>query len=351
MLKPRERARPDRHRVHQALPLTRLPSGEMSTNMNQSAASAFYDEQYAIIARFPFVARKPTWLADHADRSTQRCRFCRQTRPRVLFSNRAHAVPAFLGNKSLFTRNECNRCNKRLADEYDDHLSKWSLLARAAARIPARGKSRGPKYTDANQSVRIEPGDTGLDIHLLKDGLSNEIAGKKGPFEFILPTDGMSQPHVPLRAALALVRITCSICPAAELHQCERAIDWLMGRISVETSQFPVVCAFTPGPTQRDSGEAILLKRRCEDSTPYIWLIVRFANHQLQIHLPLCPADDHWFRAGETNELASPYYPSPFPDDWPFGATRYTLLDWSGTELVTPSMKVGMVLMPIRPHD
>jgi hypothetical protein len=45
-----------------------------------------------------------------------------------------------------------------------------------------------------------------------------------------------------------------------------------------------------------------------------------------------------------------PYYPSRFPKDWPFGETKYGLLDWSGTELVESSASATLALIP-KPSD
>lgn len=42
------------------------------------------------------------------------CRFCGGERPTVSFRSRAHTIPKFLGNKSLFAYYECDTCNQFL---------------------------------------------------------------------------------------------------------------------------------------------------------------------------------------------------------------------------------------------
>lgn len=51
------------------------------------------------------------------------CRFCKKT-SQVTFDKRAHSIPELLGNKSVFTINECDVCN-RLFSDYERHLSRF----------------------------------------------------------------------------------------------------------------------------------------------------------------------------------------------------------------------------------
>ena len=309
-------------------------------------AANFYAERYAVIARFPFAANTPTWLADNAHDSERRCRFCRRGKPHVSFSKRAHAIPEFLGNKSLFSKNECDGCNKFLADSYEDHLSKWSLFGRALSRVKGKATAGGPTYKSAAEKFRVESDANGVRIHLGSEDLKETLSGRTAPFEFELPTEGKSQPHVPIRAAMALVKVASSICPVDELGECTRAIDWLMGRITVETSNFPVVHTFIPGPVLRDAGEVIFLERTAEVPTPYMWLVVRFANHQLQVLVPFCRRDEWWFRSGKPNSRGCPNYPSHCPTNWPYGEATPYVFNWSGTDVVQTAVDVVLHLEP-----
>src|SRR5690606_33270418 len=144
-----------------------------------------------------------------------------------------------------------------------------------------------------------------------------------GPFEYELPTDGGAQEFVPIRAALALVRIACSICPESELDECRGAIDWLMGTTSFEADHWPVIFGFTPGPINDNCDEVLLLRRRTDGSIPYMWLVARFGNYQLQSLVPLCPADQGWFRTDGANSFQCMSYPSRFGQDWPYGASSF----------------------------
>jgi hypothetical protein len=150
------------------------------------------------------------------------------------------------------------------------------------------------------------------------------------PEEIELTGDTSSQPHVPIRAAMALVKNACSVCPAGELVQCRNAIDWLMGRRGFRFSQFPVYYAFTPGPIGDAASEVVMVRRKEEGAEPYLWCLMQFRNFRLQVFVPGCPKDEHWSRAGSTLGVTLHHYPSRFGPDWPFGPTKFYWGDWSG---------------------
>ena len=321
----------------------------MTVPHSQSDPKTFYSERYTQLVRYEFVGDQPS-LRDDGNDGSQMCRFCGRGKPDVSFCMRAHAVPEFLGNRSLLSMNECDECNKFLADNYEDHLGKWSLYARALSQVERKhrtGKSSRPTYKDPTGSVRIESPHGGLHIHLSDPAFKSQLQRQEGPFDLLLPTDGMSQPYVPIRAAKALLKIACSVCPLEELDQCRPAIEWLMGRNRLSLSMFPVLYAFSPGRIASEAGEVLLLRRRTEDPIPYLWGIVSFANHRLQFFVPLCPADSGWFRIGERTQIDCTHYPTRFGADWQFGKTEYGVLDWSGTEPIRRSASVTLRLIPV----
>jgi hypothetical protein len=310
----------------------------MTPEEADAAARKHYAEFYEVLARHPFVADRPILLADHPreDRAARRCRFCLRGEPEAAFESVAHAVPEFLGNKAILSLNECDDCNARFATEYEDHLSKWSLFARSVSQV--RGKKKKPTFKNPSETLRVGAGASGLEIRLTDPGPREELVRQGEPFSFTLPADATSQPHVPVRAAMALVKIACSVCPADELAQCRRAIDWLLGRVAVRFSKFFVLYAFTPGPINEKASEVILLRRKRAASEPYLWCVVQFTNYRLQFFVPLCPADGELFRPGVPGTFTGRHYrPDHFGLHWPFGETQYMHGDWSGSEPVQTS--------------
>ena len=182
----------------------------MLSSQEQMESLAFY-EQYHLVFDRPLVAGRHIKLSDSGADSGF-CRFCRLASPETTFRSVAHAVPEFLGNKSLVSQNECDTCNRKLAQRYEDDLSKWFGPMRAISQI--KGKSGVPTYKD--KDVRIEVGNKGLEIGVVTDHL--EAALKfDGPFALKLPVSTPTQPYVPINAAKALVKIACSLCPTSLL--------------------------------------------------------------------------------------------------------------------------------------
>jgi len=238
----------------------------MGLSSRQLEAIAYYDSRYDIVVDYPLVADHPLRLSDHADGKQRLCRFCRRAVPEVTFNNDAHAVPEFLGNKSLISMNECDSCNTLLADRYEDHLAKWFGPLRTVSQI--HGKSGVPTYQDKKREhggrIRIEMGDDGLHFTLVDADLMGQLSNG-GPMAFSLPVDTPSQPYIPIRAAMALVKAACSMCPPGELNQCNAAMDWLMWRVRARASMFPVLHAFTPGPNPYYTGRIMLLRRKVDE--------------------------------------------------------------------------------------
>jgi hypothetical protein len=308
------------------------------TNIEREiAATNYFAEHYEIIAKYPFVAERPFLLYDHdpKDRDSRQCRFCGRRKPEVTFRKVAHALPEFLGNKAIRSMNECDSCNAFLAATYEDHLSKWSLFARSVSQV--KGKQGKPTYKNPSKTLRVETGETGLNIHVTDQSLKGKLIKEGGPQEFTIPADGTSPPYVPIRAAKALVKIACSICPPNELGQCKRAINWLMARGEIHISQFLVFYGFTPGPISEAASRVILLRRKADMPEPYLWCVVQSTGHRFQIFVPGCPADDKLFGNGPAKFPGWHYRIPQFGPGWSFGETQYGQLDWSGTEPVQTS--------------
>ena len=61
--------------------------------------------------------------------------------------------------------NECNVCNTLLGQQYEDHLGKWSNLARTLAQIPGK-KNKKPTFKSGDGKLRVESDKSGLTINV-----------------------------------------------------------------------------------------------------------------------------------------------------------------------------------------
>ena len=300
----------------------------MSHTKQQKKAIDFYNKHYTPVFVSDLLSGNAIQLADHANDEVRMCRFCGLGEPDVTFRKIAHAIPEFLGNKIITSQNECDSCNKKLADEYEDHLAKWFGPLRAVSQI--KGKNGVPTY--ASKDIRIEGSDQGLKMGIVTEDIES-LLKSEGPFVFKVPVPTPAQQYVPIRAAKALLKTVCSICPADLLIEVQPTIDWLMSRRNARMSMFPVLFAFTPGPNPYADGKVLLLRRKSDADLPYIWCVLATANYRFQFFVPFCPKDK-WMAPGKDLNITMRNFPDLFGDTWPHGKTKFSILDWSGEEPV-----------------
>jgi HNH endonuclease len=82
----------------------------MSGEFNPDRALDFYAGHYDIVGNWILKHGEPT--ATFGDTRNRRCRFCGLRPPEATFRTQAHAIPASLGNRTLFTAHECDACNQ-----------------------------------------------------------------------------------------------------------------------------------------------------------------------------------------------------------------------------------------------
>jgi hypothetical protein len=297
----------------------------------------FYRENYRVVRNLEFVAKKPTRLADHRSPSERRCRFCRRSAPEVTFRNKAHAVPEFMGNKSIISMNECDTCNDFFAREYEDHLAKRLGLSRALAGI--RGKKGCTTFKC--DMLRVEAGENALAIEIT-DPKVKSVMPETLPHVIKLPDGIETAPHVPIRAAQALVKAACSLVPTALLPECCKAIQWLTGRATATAANFPVLHTFTPGPHPYGNGQATILQRTSDAQIPFLWCLIATANFRFQVMVPWCTSDP-WM-AGNTTTFTMPHFPSPFGVvcEERYGETLFYYDDWAGETSLTIKMNAAV---------
>ena len=290
----------------------------------------YYTEHYDEIFLSSFEGHDKVFLRDHDDHTPRICRFCGKGSPDTTFKNTAHAVPEFLGNRIIISLNECDSCNASLATNYEDHLSKWSLSARALSQI--RGKRGMPKFKNPGGSLVVKSGQSGPDLEITDPAFFKELSEASESSEFRIPVDATSQKYAPVNAAKAIVKVACSICPTSDLEECRPAIDWLMQRTDDRLSRFPVLYMFTPGPVKSTASNVRLLRRKSETEIPYLWCIIQYGPHRLQTFVPFCPADRGWLNPNRRTNLKMKHFPSQFGPQWEHGDSELSCLDWAGEE-------------------
>lgn len=280
------------------------------------------EKDYRVIVNYPLLAARPIKLMDHDNQEDRFCRFCGKKKGEVTFKKKAHAIPEFLGNKCLRSFNECDSCNE-LFSEYEDHLSKRLGAMRSLCMTP--GKKGVPTFK--NEDIRIED-DNGLRIGLKKE-IDAERIFNSTTNELKLP-DLKTEKHIPIKAAMALVKSACSILPSSELNKCKGTINWLMRKDIIKINSFPILYSFTPGICPYGEGKAVILRRKTGNNVPYLWVIIASSNFRFQVMIPFC-SEDQWQRKGAYTYTVA-HFPAPFSIEYhkKYGETKYGTWDFAG---------------------
>ena len=291
----------------------------------------FYEQHYQIVVDLPLVAKVPIKLYDHKNDRKRKCRFCGKSKPEVSFRKKAHAIPEFLGNKSLFSMNECDICNEFFAREYEDHLSKWFGPMRSLCQM--RGKKGTPKYkSDTFIAAR---GDKGMELFVNADSSTMNIKeGYSGTLK--IHVEMKTQPYIPIRAAQAFIKSAISILPGELLSECQNTILWLLNKTALNIDKFPVLYAFTPGVNPYRAGRVMICKRNDAGAEmPSLWFVIATTNFLFQIMIPFCKSDG-WIKHGKANNFEVTAFPTPFPEEYErkFGKTVWYSEDWACDKLI-----------------
>jgi hypothetical protein len=284
----------------------------------------FFSNNYFIIKEHHLVTGKKVYLGL---RNNNKCRFCGNNSQETTFKKIAHALPEFIGNKSLLTNEECDPCNEKFSRTLEDHFAKYISLYRVFSKTP--GKRGIPSYKD--QKLKIEPKTIGWSIIL-----ANENVIKVQEYTKQINFDSTIQPYVPLAVFKCLTKMAISIMPQEELIYFKEAIQWIqMEDHSFDLWNYSKQCFFAytnhHGIMPYNKLHTFLIKRKDTNClVPYMIYVVAFANLFFQITVP-CPAQDQIIK---DIEHTLHWFPVPFDISYPNIKTQYAVRDFSSKELV-----------------
>lgn len=253
---------------------------------------SFFDLNYSVIEKYHLAPGDPKRYI--GSKEAQQCRFCGKKAGDTKFGNISHAFPALIGNKTLFSHEECNDCNHRFGRS-EDNFGKFLLLQRTLYQIP--GRTGSPSFKDKNSKISYSNPD-GLEITLSKkeeDKGTSEI--RRDTKQLII--DLNSQSYIPIEIYKSLIKMAISIMPKKYLTYFTEAIQW----ITTQNNNIDLIdeyakrCYYSYGiniNNNDDDGKIItyLLERKSKSNlVPYMLYVVAFAGMFFQIVVP-CPQQD-----------------------------------------------------------
>ena len=217
-----------------------------------------------------------------------RCRYCHKERPEVSFSKEAHAIPHLLGNNEIFSRDECNSCNKFFGDGYDDDLSKYLGGMRTLSQI--RGKKGIPSYKTKQELSRIDVEEDGIKMISTEGDDIVQVNEGSNTVEIKL----QRQPYSPLGVYNSFVKMAISLAPQDILPRLDFTRQCLIQNDIDRCLYFRpfMIETFIPGPgPMKNELFAMLLKRSEEVNMPSLIFWLSVSNYCFQIVVP-CPELD-----------------------------------------------------------
>jgi hypothetical protein len=130
-----------------------------------------FDASYERVVTLEYGLRedRPHRRTVGAAAAPRRCAICGEVEPKVSFRNEAHLIAACLGNRSLFSREDCDGCNSKSGRDLEDDLGRMFMAQRVVGRVRKRGKTAKLKRPDGLASIGGGPFDAALPIVLHPD--------------------------------------------------------------------------------------------------------------------------------------------------------------------------------------
>lgn len=257
------------------------------------------------------------------------CRFCNRAEPEVSFRKIAHALPEFIGNKSLFAYDECDDCNQRFSHSVESHLANWLGPRRTSTQL--RGKSGIPSYKAKDGVSRVDIEDGAIQITALEDATFAEIDIESRT----LTLNTVRPSYIPVAAFKCFVKRAVSIAPKDLLEEMDHLIRWITDSEHQPDTlpAKPLLLLEQTIPGQKPFGELIkvmLFRRKFNHMpVPYLQLLVAYGNWVHQVVLPM-PRKD---RRLSGRPVTLMYFPSPISESR-FGPPVRRKYDLSGYDWV-----------------
>ena len=269
------------------------------------------------------------------DRENPTCRFCGQKEPTVSFSHQAHAIPASLGNKCLFSAYECDDCNQYFGDNIENNLGNWSIVRRTLSGICGRRKVPTLKSGGREPLWKITRDASGLKYKEYKDCSALEIDEEGNSVTFQLAGGS----YTPIAVFKAFTKIGLTLLPNGEIDSFSETLSWVRNpdHSCGFVKHCSIIYTFVPGPMPSDTIIPRLLRRKTQSSNlPYIFLILGYGNCLVQVWLPCRERDESIWNA--TLEIP-PFPPVIVPKSTTYGKPVTRVIDLSGREQVKDERK------------
>lgn len=292
-------------------------------NQVTKQAIEFYEKNYVYMIEPLFLC--PSVGHDLGPKFNRICRFCGKDETETKFKHTAHAIPEFLGNKSLYSNYECDDCNQFFGTGIENDLGNWTKHSRALSKIKGKRGVPSLKNFGPEQKWRIDCVNDVTFITYYEGKPPYDIDIENQQIKFELPQDVFT----PVAVMKAFVKIGLTILPQVEIPNFKETLSWIREPDHNQpfVDEFPIIRTFQPGPMRSDLLVVMIMRRRESiENLPYAFLVLGFGNDVYQVFIP-CPQRD---RTIHGKKLTIPPFPTPGRLDPTKHSPRTILVDLCG---------------------
>jgi hypothetical protein len=254
----------------------------------------FLEMNYRLIVGHKLVGQRKQRLGKKQPRQ---CRYCLKTKPETSFRQEAHSIPECLGNRSLISLDECDHCNQKFSQTFEDHFDKFTQPMRTMT--GTCGKNGVPTFKSRDGKARV---------HLNRKQMRFSIEEKEnaGVLSADEPNKAMSltlkgHPYVPLEIYRCLVKMAFAILPDREVRHFDLTRRWLVEPLGPPppalTSLAKVHIGFVPG-SFTDPVISLWHRQRNGIPAPYMLSTLATCGWIFMYALPLSSEDTHLIPGG-----------------------------------------------------
>ncbi|WP_286863705.1 MULTISPECIES: hypothetical protein [unclassified Herbaspirillum] len=217
-----------------------------------------------------------------------KCRYCGKVEGEVTFKKIAHALPELIGNKYLFSLDECDGCNVAFDKELENNLANFLGIARTTTGVVAKNGVPAHKTQNGERLEKI--GKNHLSIEL-RD--SEFVAIDKN--RNILSFNSQKSTYVPLQVYKCFVKMALAVLPEADLKNYQQCFDWvrfnkLPGKFN--KSALKISETFVPGENPIPNIWIALFKRTGDKKkNPNLICAIAFRNFLFYFNVPFGAKD------------------------------------------------------------
>ena len=223
-----------------------------------------------------------------AKKGNRHCRFCSNTEDNK-FLKRAHAISESLGNKHLFSNEECDDCNAGLA-KIEDHFLRLMDIRRSLFKISGKGAS---SHCVEGRNFVIRPNENNDPIIYLK-AEDVPYCDESKPFSIKLKHKWCATNE---KIYKALVKYVIDLLPDSELVFFNETIKWING--TVYSGTLPSMRFGVHDRVIKQPIIDIYINDKGYDNTPYCTAVLYSCDIAYMYVIPFCSIDKGMYKQKE----------------------------------------------------